>query len=67
MKYTLEELSKLPTLSIDQAENLKIETSNIRVWLSRCSVTDGEPYNNKVSVEKLVDGTWQTIEEYPAD
>lgn len=64
--YTLKELKKLPTLSIGQAEDLKIERGNTRVWLSRCKVEDGEPYNNRVTVEQSNGGRWVTVKEYEA-
>lgn len=51
MDYTLAELKALPTISTGQADDLKIDTGDVRVWLSRCSVEDGEPFNNKVTVE----------------
>lgn len=54
--YTLAELEALPTLSQGHTDDLKIETENTRVWLSRMTVEDGEPYNNKVTVEKLKGG-----------
>lgn len=54
--YTLEELEKTPTISSGYTDDLKIETNNHRVWLSRLTVDDGEPCNNKVTVEKLVSG-----------
>ena len=64
--YTLKELKRLPTLSVGQAEDLKIETANIRVWLSRCKVEDGEPYNNKVTEEQYLNGRWVTARAYKA-
>ena len=64
--YTLKELKRRPTLSIGQAEDLKIETANIRVWLSRCKKEDGEPYNNKVTEEQYLNGRWVTIRAYKA-
>ena len=54
--YTKRELRKMKTLSTGQADDLKIDTGETRIWLSRCTVADGEPYNNKVTVERLVDG-----------
>lgn len=44
----------MPTLSTGQAGSLKIETEDIRIWLSRCGVADGEPYENKVTVEMYI-------------
>ena len=57
-KYSLKHLEAMPTLATGQADDLKIEIlgsagEGVRVWLSRCTVEDGEPYNNKVTVEKL--------------
>lgn len=63
--YTAEELEAMPTLSVGQADDLKIDTGDTRVWLSRCDVASGEPYPNKVSVEHLVDGRWVVVYEYP--
>ena len=65
-RYSLKELEQAPTLSVSQADNLKIETENTRVWLSRCTVADGEPYNDKVTIEKLINGKWEIAETYQA-
>jgi len=67
-KYSLEELESLPTLTVGQADDLKISTEHIRVWLSRCTIDDGEPYDNKVTVEMFnsANGTWQTLNIYEA-
>ena len=46
---------------------LKIKTEDTKVWLSRMTVDDGMPYNNMVIVEKLINGKWETIEEYQAE
>jgi len=64
--YTLSELEAMPTLATGQADDLKVDTGAKRVWLSRCTIEDGEPFNNKVTVERLQDGRWVTDEEYPA-
>ena len=64
--YTLKELESLSTLSVGQAEDLKIETVNRRVWLSRCKKEDGEPYNNKVTEEQYLNGRWVTARAYRA-
>ena len=64
--YTLKELESLPTLSVGQAEDLKIEDGKTRVWLSRCGVEDGEPYNNKVTEEQYLNGRWVTARTYKA-
>lgn len=64
--YTLDYLQSKPTLCTSQADDLKIETDSYRVWLSRCSVEDGEPYDHKVTVEHLIEGSWQVTETYAA-
>lgn len=64
-EHTLEQLEALPTRSQGQADDLKVEDARNeqgrptrRVWLSRCTVEDGEPCNNKVTVERLEGGAW---------
>lgn len=68
--YSLSELEALPTLSVSQTDDLKIEnkTSGFRVWLARTGVDDGEPFDNKVTVEcyDWVSRLWIVTEEYPA-
>lgn len=64
MRFRVDELEKLPTISRGQAADLKIATEGTRVWLSRCTVEDGEPYNNKVTIEKLYNGKWTVVDEY---
>jgi len=64
--HNLEYLKSLPTLATGQADDLKIEEEYTRVWLSRCTVADGEPYNNKVTVERLINGQWIESETFQA-
>jgi hypothetical protein len=66
-KYTLRELQQMETIGQGHTDNLKIKTEDTKVWLSRMTVEDGMPYNNMVTIEKLIDGKWETIEEYPAE
>lgn len=66
MNYTLAELEALETINSGQCDDLKVDTGTCRVWLSRCSVADGEPYANKVTVERLVSGRWECVETYQA-
>lgn len=66
-KFTLQELKMLPTLSQSQFDNLKVEIKNkARVWLSRMTIADGMPYNNQVTIERLINGNWKTVTEYQA-
>jgi hypothetical protein len=57
---------RLPTLSTGQADDLKLDRNGTRIWLSRCGVDDGEPYDNKITVEKLRGGRWITVETFQA-
>ena len=77
-KMSLKQIEKLPTLHVGQFDDLKIETADTRVWLSRMTIEDGQPYNNQVTEEKLehphtskgVDQTqgkvWTTVRQYEA-
>ena len=65
-RFTLQELERMKTLCVGQADNLKYEEDYVRVWLSRCGVEDGEPYDNKVTVEKWVNLQWKEVETYQA-
>lgn len=65
-EHTLRELEALPTLTQGQADDLKWESDTRRVWLSRCDVADGEPWDNKVTVEVLVAGDWIEVEWWEA-
>lgn len=68
-RWTLAELEDLPNLSRAQTDDLKIETevdgTYVRVWLARTHVSDGEPYDNRVTVETLQDGRWRAVHSYP--
>ena len=65
--YTLAELEALPTLFEGQADDLKIEGGSVRIWLSRCGVPDGEPCENKVTIEEEDNvGNWNEVGWYEA-
>ena len=64
--YSLREMEKRKTLHSGHTDDLKFESKGIRVWLSRMTVADGMPYDNQVTVEKLKNGSWVTVEEYEA-
>jgi hypothetical protein len=64
--YTLEYLENLPTLHSGHFDNVKIETANMRVLLSRMTVADGMPYDNQVTIERLKNGCWVTTKIYQA-
>jgi hypothetical protein len=64
MRYTADELADMPTLSQGQSADLKVDEGGERVWLARTGIADGEPYDNTVTVERLVNGRWTLIREY---
>lgn len=68
MKYTLAQLEALPTIKQGHTDDLKIESGNGRVWLSRMTIEDGQPYNNQVTIERFNDakGRWETVTSYEA-
>jgi hypothetical protein len=65
-RYTLAELNDMPTLHSGHFDNLKDETVDTRVWLSRMTVSDGAPYDDQVTVEKLAAGVWTIVGQYQA-
>lgn len=63
--YTAADLENLPTLSTSQADDLKIDDGNTRVWLCRCGVADGMPYDNQITIEELDShGRWVVVATY---
>jgi hypothetical protein len=69
MVYSLDTLRDMPDLAIGQADSLKVEKIGVRVWLSRCTVADGEPFDNKVTVERFHarSGEWREAYTYQAE
>jgi hypothetical protein len=59
-------LRSLRTLATGQACDLKIDTGDRRVWISRCGPEDGEPYANRVTIERLRGGRWIEVDTYQA-
>lgn len=64
--WNLADLEALPTLSVGQTDDLKVDRGNRRVWLSRMTVADGMPYDNQVTVEILDRGRWVILDQYQA-
>jgi hypothetical protein len=62
----LDELEALPVLHQGQADDCHIDTGTERVWLSRCGTEDGMPWNNMVTVERYIGGSWIEVEWYEA-
>jgi len=62
-RYKVEDLKAMPDLAIGQADSLKVDTGDFRVWLSRCDEADGALTSDSVSYERLVDGRWVSCNE----
>ena len=56
MIYTYDELERMPTIHSGQYADLKIDTGDLRIWVSRMTIADGEL--DPVQVERLEDGRW---------
>lgn len=65
-RYTLDEIEDMPTIHQGQFDNLKYQDANTKIWLSRLTVEDGQPYNNQVTIERLQNGCWVEAESYEA-
>lgn len=69
--FSLAQLEALPTINEGHTSDLKWDTGQTRVWLSRMTKEDGQPYDNQVIVETRQSATsksplWKTILKYPA-
>lgn len=62
--FTRAQLEAMPTLSSGHTDNTKYEQSGWSVQLSRGGLEDGEIYAGRVTVLRLVNGRWETYEEY---
>lgn len=60
-QYTVEELEAMLTLAVGQTADLKIQTESFRVWLNWTGIDDGEPADNLVTYEQIVDGRWEEV------
>lgn len=75
-RYTYKELRDLPTITVGQADDLKVETETAtgapcRVWLSRLTFGDDPAilwrYTAYVEVYNRRTGKWETSVEYNAE
>lgn len=64
--FTLKEVKSLSTIQQGQYADLKYASLYVRIWLSRLTVEDGEPYNNKITIEYFIDGKWIERDTYEA-
>lgn len=63
-ELSAKELIALPTLDQGHFDNLKIQTADTRVWLSRMTKADGAKYDNAITVERLIGGVWTEQDHY---
>lgn len=62
-----DELVELPNICLAQAEDLRYDDGEIRIWTSRMTQADGALFEHTVDVERLLDGTWKLIGRYDGD
>lgn len=67
INYTTNDLECYPTLSVGQADDLKVDDGQHRWWLCRCGIADGMSVESTVTVEELQDGRWVTVCTYDGD
>lgn len=64
LRHTADDLRAQPTLSKSQADDLKLEHRGLRYWLARTGLADGEPCEDKVSVEAFDGDRWAVVLTY---
>lgn len=63
-----QDLCALTTLSVGQADDLKIDAGDVRVWVSRVGPADGAQYEHAVEIEvRDADGAWHNAETIDGD
>lgn len=72
MAYTLgDALEGCPTIAVGHADDLKVQTHSIRVWLSRMGPEDGLDPADAVSIEahcvSYCGNDWADLASLPAD
>jgi hypothetical protein len=62
-------LAKLPDLGDSGTSNLRLDNGQLRVWLSRLGLADGEPFEHTVYVEQLDEdaGRWNEVGYFDGD
>jgi hypothetical protein len=62
--FEASDLRQKTTKAQGQTDDLKLDTGKTRYWVARTTVDDGEPYNNRVTIERLEDDKWVTVDTY---
>ena len=73
-RFSLSKVKRLPVLHQGHFDNLIWVNFNThspfrnvgdtKVWVSRCTVADGMPYNNQVTVEMWDGNKWEIVDQY---
>jgi hypothetical protein len=66
MMFSLDQLTVMPTLESAMDSDLKYDDGQMRIWLSRMTVSDGERYDSTVYVEEYIDTKWILVNCYDA-
>lgn len=64
--FTLAELSAMPVISTVELDDLRFQSEERRVWLSRRALDQGAEFLNQVTEEAREGDAWVTVERYPA-
>jgi hypothetical protein len=67
IRLDTETLKSLDTLQSSHCSDLKFDDGISRIWLSRNSISDGEPFDNTVYIEKNIEGCWNVVDFYDGD
>lgn len=61
------DLEEIETIEVGFTCDLKIDTGDARLWLSRCTTADGEPYDHTAYIElRDEEGRWIDADCYDA-
>ena len=62
--HECDEYLELPSLSESHTSDLLYDEDGVRIHRERCGVSDGEPCDDKLTVELLIAGRWTITNEY---
>ena len=61
-----DELENMEAIVQGHADDLKIDDGRFKVWLCRCGIEDGMPYDNAVTIETVIEGKYVEVLMYEA-
>lgn len=65
--YTKQQLINMPTLFQGHDSDIKYETDDLRIWVSRMMEVDGMEEDNHIMYEVLINGAWHEVDVLPHD